>query len=94
MSAILLADELPQDVSGAEAMLANHIEHKGEIDARQASFNAFKRTGEGLIANKHYASSEVCTVKISELTLNQLQWNPQMWTPWEHRKSVLIREVS
>ena len=60
--AILLADELPQDVSGAEAILANHVEHKSEIDARQASFAAFKSTGEGLIAANHYASSEVSTL--------------------------------
>ena len=59
MTAVLLADELPQDVTGAEAILANHIEHKGEIDARLASFAAFKSTGEGLIAEKHYASNEV-----------------------------------
>lgn len=59
MAAILLADELPQDVAGAEAVLANHIEHKGEIDARQASFVAFKSTGEELITANHYASDDV-----------------------------------
>ena len=28
------------------------------------------------------------------VTENQVQWNPQMWTLWEPRKSVLITEVS
>jgi hypothetical protein len=61
MSALLLADELPQDVAGAEAVLGSHKEHKGEIDARQASFTAFKANGKELVAAKHYASNEVHT---------------------------------
>lgn len=73
MSAVLLADELPQDVTGAEAMLANHVEHKGEIDARQASFAAFKTKGDELIAAKHYASSEVSEIyTISVVYLQKL----------------------
>ena len=59
MLALLLADELPQDVVGAEAVLASHSEHKMEIDAREASFNAFKSNGSSLIAANHYASKEV-----------------------------------
>ena len=59
MIAILLADELPQDVAGAEALLVSHSEHKTEIDAREASFKTFKSTGTGLIAANHYASKEV-----------------------------------
>ena len=59
MLAMLLADELPQDVAGAEAVLASHSEHKMEIDAREASFKAFKLTGSSLIAANHYASKEV-----------------------------------
>ena len=61
MMAILLADELPQDVAGAEALLVSNSEHKAEIDARQASFTSFKSTGEALIRANHYASSEVST---------------------------------
>ena len=57
--AVLLADELPQDVAGAEAVLANHVEHKGEIDTREASFHAFQATGEELVNANHYASTEV-----------------------------------
>ena len=59
MIAILLADELPQDVAGAEALLISHSEHKTEIDAREASFKTFKSTGSSLIAANHYASKEV-----------------------------------
>ena len=59
MSTVLLADELPQDVAGAEAVLEHHVEHKTEIDAHQASFMAFQKNAEQLIAAKHYASNEV-----------------------------------
>ena len=59
MLAMLLADELPQDVAGAEAVLASHSEHKAEIDAREASFKTFQSTGSALIAANHYASKEV-----------------------------------
>ena len=59
MVAVLQADELPQDVAGAEALLASHSEHKAEIDARQDSFTSFKRKAEAVIAAGLYASREV-----------------------------------
>ena len=59
MSAVLLADELPQDVAGAEAALGSHVEHKAEIDTRQASFQAFQGKGRELVNANHYASREV-----------------------------------
>ena len=59
MVAVLQADELPQDVAGAEALLTSHSEHKAEIDARQDSFTSFKKNAEALIAARHYASQEV-----------------------------------
>ncbi|KAK9736583.1 Variant SH3 domain [Popillia japonica] len=40
MKAIISADELAKDVTGAEALLERHQEHKGEIDAREDSFAA------------------------------------------------------
>ena len=85
MSAVLMADELPQDVTGAEAVLGNHVEHKGEIDARQDSFDAFRRTGEELIAATHYASNEVSPdastiMHIHECHSNWIIW-PQPY-PW------------
>lgn len=59
MVAVLQADELPQDVAGAEALLTSHSEHKAEIDARQDSFTSFKKKAEALITARHYASQEV-----------------------------------
>ena len=59
MSGQLVADDLPDDVEGAESLLTTHAEHKVEIDARGAQFEAFRRDGESLIKAHHYASSEV-----------------------------------
>ena len=59
MVAVLQADELPQDVAGAEALLTSHSEHKAEFDARQDSFTSFKKKAEALITARHYASQEV-----------------------------------
>ena len=39
-----------------------HLEHKAEIDAREASFSAFMSQGEALVAAGHYTSKEVCTI--------------------------------
>ena len=61
MVAVLQTDDLPQDVSGAEAVLLSHLEHKADIDAREASFTAFVKQGEALVGAGHYASKEVYT---------------------------------
>ena len=59
MIAVLQTDELPRDVSGAEALLLSHLEHKAEIDARQANFTAFEKQGQTLVEAGHYANTEV-----------------------------------
>ena len=65
MVAILQTDDLPQDVSGAEALLLSHLEHKAEIDARQANFTAFDKQGKALVQAGHYASREVNSVYVA-----------------------------
>ena len=59
MNAVLMTDDLPQDVSGAEEALSTYLEHKVEIDARQDSFSNFLKQGEALVQAGHYASQEV-----------------------------------
>uniref|UniRef100_A0A2A6CFM8 Spc-1 n=1 Tax=Pristionchus pacificus TaxID=54126 RepID=A0A2A6CFM8_PRIPA len=49
MKAIIAADELAKDVAGAEALLEAHQEHKGEIDAREDSFNQTADAGQKLL---------------------------------------------
>ncbi|KAG9477643.1 hypothetical protein GDO78_012912 [Eleutherodactylus coqui] len=59
MKALINADELANDVAGAEALLDRHQEHKGEIDAHEDSFKAADAAGHALLNAGHYASDEV-----------------------------------
>lgn len=59
MKAVISADELAKDVAGAEALLESHQEHKGEIDAREDSFNQTAVSGQGLLDMAIPESDEV-----------------------------------
>lgn len=59
MKAIISADELAKDVAGAESLLERHQEHKGEIDAREDSFQASTAAGRQLLEREHYAAAEI-----------------------------------
>ncbi|XP_023696436.2 spectrin alpha chain, non-erythrocytic 1 isoform X2 [Paramormyrops kingsleyae] len=59
MKALINADELANDVAGAEALLDRHQEHKGEIDAHEDSFKGTDEAGQALLNTGHYASEEV-----------------------------------
>uniref|UniRef100_UPI00358EF662 spectrin alpha chain, non-erythrocytic 1 isoform X2 n=1 Tax=Myxine glutinosa TaxID=7769 RepID=UPI00358EF662 len=59
MKALIGADELANDVAGAEALLDRHQEHKGEIDAHEDSFDTASEAGLGLLNANHYASEEI-----------------------------------
>ncbi|XP_056301760.1 spectrin alpha chain, non-erythrocytic 1 isoform X10 [Danio aesculapii] len=59
MKALINADELANDVAGAEALLDRHQEHKGEIDAHEDSFKSTDEAGRALLSSGHYASEEV-----------------------------------
>ena len=59
MKTVIQADELPQDIAGAEELLARHSEHKMELDARKHNFQSFQNKGKKLIAASHYARLEV-----------------------------------
>uniref|UniRef100_A0A673X9Q9 Spectrin alpha, non-erythrocytic 1 n=1 Tax=Salmo trutta TaxID=8032 RepID=A0A673X9Q9_SALTR len=69
MKALINADELANDVAGAEALLDRHQEHKGEIDAHEDSFKATDEAGQALLNTGHYASEEVKEKKESLLEL-------------------------
>ncbi|CAI5455840.1 unnamed protein product [Caenorhabditis angaria] len=59
MKAVIGADELAKDVAGAEALLESHQEHKGEIDAREDSFNQTAAAGQKLVEIGIPGSQEV-----------------------------------
>ena len=60
MGALISTEEPAHSVSGAEALLAKHNEHKAEVDAREESLSQITRNAKKLIQQGHYASSEVC----------------------------------
>jgi spectrin alpha len=45
MSAVMSADELAKDVSGAEALIERHSEHKSELESRDDSLNKTLKNG-------------------------------------------------
>jgi spectrin alpha len=59
MRALVHSDEMAKDVTGAEALLERHREHRAEIYAREQSFKNFENFGKELLANQHYASEDI-----------------------------------
>ncbi|KAL0276367.1 UNVERIFIED_CONTAM: hypothetical protein PYX00_003957 [Menopon gallinae] len=59
MMGLVSSEELANDVTGAEALLERHQEHRTEIDARAGTFQAFDLFGQQLLQAGHYASVEI-----------------------------------
>ena len=60
MEEMMCSEEPARSVSGAEALISKHSEHKAEIDARDDSVVQVSKAGRKLIQQSHYASAEVC----------------------------------
>uniref|UniRef100_A0A8D0Q514 Spectrin alpha chain, erythrocytic 1 n=1 Tax=Sus scrofa TaxID=9823 RepID=A0A8D0Q514_PIG len=58
-TALIIADELPTDVAGGEALLDRHQQHKHEIDSYDDRFQSAHETGQALLDANHEASDEV-----------------------------------
>ncbi|KAI1882449.1 hypothetical protein AGOR_G00250870 [Albula goreensis] len=56
---LVSSEELAKDVTGAEALLERHQEHRTEIDARAGTFQAFEAYGQQLLEKGHYASADI-----------------------------------
>lgn len=59
MNALVTSNDLANDVTGAEALIERHQDHRAEIDARAATFANFDAFGHELLDSKHYASPEI-----------------------------------
>ncbi|KAK9736587.1 Spectrin repeat [Popillia japonica] len=59
MLGLVSSEELANDVTGAEALIERHQEHRTEIDARAGTFNALEQFGQQLLSSNHYASPEI-----------------------------------
>ncbi|XP_037681556.1 spectrin alpha chain, erythrocytic 1 [Choloepus didactylus] len=58
-TALINADELPEDVASGEALLDRHQQHKHEIDSYNERFQSVDETGQALLDANHEASDEV-----------------------------------
>ena len=59
MEETICSEEPARSVSGAEALISKHNEHKAEIDAREDSVAQVSKGARKLIQQSHYASAEV-----------------------------------
>nr|ANG83465.1 spectrin alpha chain [Biston betularia] len=59
MMALVSSDELANDVTGAEALLERHQEHRTEMDARAGTFQALELFGQQLLQGGHYAAPDI-----------------------------------
>ncbi|VEN43034.1 unnamed protein product [Callosobruchus maculatus] len=59
MLGLVSSEELANDVTGAEALIERHQEHRTEIDARAGTFHALEQFGQQLLNSNHYASPEI-----------------------------------
>ncbi|KAL3106100.1 hypothetical protein niasHT_030387 [Heterodera trifolii] len=76
--ALIQSSELAKDVAGAEALLEQHQEHKGEIEARTDSFKQTAETGQRLLDEDIEEADEIrqCLQNLAT-SLNNL---------WEERR--------
>ncbi|KAE8587142.1 hypothetical protein XENTR_v10021875, partial [Xenopus tropicalis] len=83
MQALVVSEELANDVSGAELMIKRHIEYKREIDKHWIKYEELQRTGEALVQNKHFMSLEIAE-KVNEMSelMNKLSES------WQKRKEI------
>jgi spectrin alpha len=59
MKSLMQAEEVANDVAGAEALLQRHQEHRDEIQARVETFKAVVDFGNALILKGHFATDEL-----------------------------------
>ncbi|KAI8480573.1 Spectrin beta chain, non-erythrocytic 5 [Branchiostoma belcheri] len=58
MKAIISRPEEAKDVSGVEAIIARHVEHRAEIDGQLDNFEKFVQAGQALIDKGHFLAGE------------------------------------
>mgnify|MGYP002652653422 CR=1 FL=1 len=59
MKTVIVSEDIAKDVASAEILLERHQEHKGEIDAREDSFQTTEAEGKILI-EQQIVPQEVC----------------------------------
>ncbi|KAJ8734488.1 hypothetical protein PYW08_013738 [Mythimna loreyi] len=88
MMALVSSDELANDVTGAEALLERHQEHRTEMDARAGTFQALELFGQQLLQGGHYAS-----VDIQEKLNNMSDARQNLEKAWVGRRMKLDQNL-
>ncbi|KAM3918253.1 spectrin beta chain, non-erythrocytic 5 [Leptodactylus fuscus] len=65
--ALMVSEELPNDVAGAEQLIKRHEEYKREIDKQWGKYEELQRMGKSLMEKEHFMSLEI-EEKIRELS--------------------------
>lgn len=60
MHALVISEELANDVLGAELLIKRHEEYKREIEKQWLKYEEIQRAGGDLMKNGHFMSVEVC----------------------------------
>lgn len=60
MHALVISEELANDVLGAELLIKRHEEYKREIEKQWLKYEEMQRAGGDLMRNGHFMSVEVC----------------------------------
>ncbi|KAK0179706.1 hypothetical protein PV327_005434 [Microctonus hyperodae] len=88
MMGLVASEELASDVTGAEALLERHQEHRTEIDARTGTFQAFELFGQQLLQSSHYAS-----VEIQEKLESMTEARQELEKAWIQRRMQLDQNL-
>ncbi|XP_045697382.1 spectrin alpha chain, erythrocytic 1 [Phyllostomus hastatus] len=82
-TALINADELPTDVTGGEALLDRHQQHKHEIDSYDDRFQSADETGQALLDVRHEASDEIW--EKMEILANNWAALLKLWDKRQHQ---------
>ncbi|NWW62036.1 SPTN5 protein, partial [Ifrita kowaldi] len=86
MHALVISEELANDVLGAELLIKRHDEYKREIEKQWLKYEEMQRAGGDLVKNGHFMSVEI-EEKLSELS----ELMKKVKESWDMRK-VLYEE--
>ncbi|XP_040455901.1 spectrin beta chain, non-erythrocytic 5 isoform X2 [Falco naumanni] len=83
MHAVVMSEELANDVLGAELLIKRHEEYKREIEKQWLKYEEMQRAGGDLMKNGHFMS-----VEIEEKLLELLELMKKVKDGWDMRKEL------
>lgn len=95
MSTVMQVDELAKDVSGAEALIERHSEHKGELESRDDSLSKTVKSGsELLIQSEESESSLVESKTLIQEKLSLLQEERErLGMKWTEKHAYFLQSL-